>query len=128
MRLKGSSIKPTESELEILQVLWNKHQATVREVHDQIAKIRDCGYTTTLKIMQIMFEKQLVARDNSHKTHIYFANISKEGTQKELVGRMISALFSGSSAQLVLHALGSSKPTESELEDIEALISEMKSK
>lgn len=119
-------IKPTESELEILQILWKKKHATVREVHEEMTAYKDCGYTTTLKLMQIMYEKQIVTRDNSKKTHIYFANISKEGTQKELVGKMINALFSGSSAELVMQALGNSQPSASELEDIEAYITQMK--
>ncbi|WP_315815973.1 BlaI/MecI/CopY family transcriptional regulator [Paraflavitalea speifideaquila] len=72
------SIKPTESELEILQVLWEKGTASVREVHEQLLKVKDAGYTTTLKLMQIMFEKGLVKRDDSIKTHIYQAAVSRE--------------------------------------------------
>ena len=76
-------LKPTESELEILQVLWSRENATVRMVHEVLAKYKDAGYTTTLKLMQIMFEKGLVTRDDSSKTHIYTAAVSREKTQKQ---------------------------------------------
>jgi len=77
-------LKPTDSELEILQVLWEKGNATVRDVHEELVQVKDCGYTTTLKLMQIMFEKGLVLRDDSNRTHIYQANVSRETTQKPL--------------------------------------------
>ena len=89
-------IKPTESELEILQVLWNRETASVREVHEELVKSKDVGYTTTLKLMQIMHEKGLVKRDDSLKTHIYQAAVSREKTQKHLLGKMINTLFGGS--------------------------------
>ena len=105
MNLRKQS-KPTESELEILQVLWDKKAATVRTVHEVLAASKDCGYTTTLKLMQIMFEKGLVSRDDSKKTHIYKAAISQEKTQSQFLNKMIDTLFAGSSANLVLQALG----------------------
>ena len=74
-------IKPTESELEILQVLWDKGTASVREVHEELSKTKDAGYTTTLKLMQIMHEKELLKRDTSSKTHVYKAAVSQEKTQ-----------------------------------------------
>ena len=104
--MSTKTIKPTESELEILQVLWEKDQASVREVHEELLQCKDVGYTTTLKLMQIMFEKGLVKRDDSFKTHIYQASVSKEKTQKHLVGKMINTLFGGSPTELVLQALG----------------------
>ncbi|MGH2565300.1 MAG: BlaI/MecI/CopY family transcriptional regulator, partial [Ginsengibacter sp.] len=100
------NIKPTESELEILQVLWQKESATVREVHEELSKTKISGYTTTLKLLQIMFEKKLVTRDDSSKTHIYKAAVSKLKTQKQFLDKIINGLFYGSSTQLVLHALG----------------------
>src|SRR5205814_5866689 len=121
-------IKPTESELEILQVLWTKGLATVREVHEELAKTKDAGYTTTLKLMQIMHEKGLVKRDDSMRTHIYQAAVSKEKTQKHLLGKMIDSLFGGSSSQLVIQALGESKATPEELEKIQEMIDNLKSK
>lgn len=119
-------IKPTESELEILQVLWVKGTASVREVHEELSKTKDAGYTTTLKLMQIMHEKGLVKRDSSIKTHIYQAAVSKERTQKHLLGKMIDTLFGGSSTQLVMQALGNHKASAEELEEIEKMIIELK--
>ena len=121
-------IKPTESELEILQVLWKKGLATVREVHEELAALKDAGYTTTLKLMQIMHEKGLVKRDDSMRTHVYQAAVSKEKTQKHLLGKMIDSLFGGSPTQLVIQALGEHKATEEELEKIQQMIDSLKNK
>src|SRR6201996_2020426 len=120
------TIKPTESELEILQVLWIKNQASVREVHEELLKSKEAGYTTTLKLMQIMFEKGLVSRDDSFKTHIYRPSVSKEKTQQHLLGKMINTLFGGSSTELVLQALGNHKASASELEEIQRLLNNLK--
>jgi predicted transcriptional regulator len=119
-------LKPTDSELEILQVLWDKNEATVREVHEALSQTKDCGYTTTLKLMQIMFEKGLVLRDDSSRTHIYRPNVSREKTQKQLVDKMVNALFSGSHTQLVMQALGSHTPSNKELEEIQQLLDSLK--
>ena len=119
-------VKPTEGELEILQVLWEKGKATVREVHETILLTKEAGYTTTLKLMQIMFEKGLVVRDDSAKTHIYEPNVSKEKTQSQFVGKMISSLFGGSSTQLVMQALGSQTVSKEELEEIQQLLNNLK--
>ena len=110
--------KPTEGELEILQVLWDRQSATVRDVHEELLKLKDSGYTTTLKLMQIMFEKGLVTRNSTNKTHIYQPNISKEKTQNLFLNKMINTLFSGSSAQLVMQALGNHKTSKEELDEI----------
>ncbi len=120
------NIKPTESELEILQVLWDKGQASVRDVHEELLKSKDAGYTTTLKLMQIMHEKGLVRRDDSIKTHIYQAAVSREKTQKHLLGKMIDTLFGGSPTQLVMQALGNHKASDSELEEIQKLLDNLK--
>lgn len=122
----AKQIKPTEGELEILQVLWDKGKATVREVHEVILETKDAGYTTTLKLMQIMFEKGLVTRDDSAKTHIYQANVSKEKTQTQFVGKMITSLFGGSSSQLVMQALGSQSPTKEEIDEIQQYLNNLK--
>ncbi len=119
-------IKPTESELEILGVLWTKGLASVREVHEALAETKDVGYTTTLKLMQIMNEKGLVKRDASVKTHIYQAAVNKEKTQKHLLGKMIDGLFGGSSTQLVIQALGNHKTSNEELEAIQTLLNDLK--
>lgn len=119
-------IKPTESELEILAVLWERGLASVREVHEELARNKDVGYTTTLKLMQIMNEKGLVIRDASVKTHIYQAAVSREKTQKHLLGKMIDGLFGGSSTQLVIQALGNHKTSKEELEAIQHLLDDLK--
>ena len=118
--------KPTEGELEILQVLWNNNKASVRTVHETLLKVKDCGYTTTLKLMQIMFEKGLVSRDDSNKIHIYTANVTREKTQKQFLNKMIDSLFAGSSTNLVLQALGNHKASNEELEKIQALLNQLK--
>jgi BlaI family penicillinase repressor len=119
-------IKPTESELEILQVLWSRESASVRDVHEELAKSKDVGYTTTLKLMQIMHEKGIVRRDDSFKTHIYQAAVSKEKTQKHLLGKMINTLFGGSSTELVIQALGNHKASPRELDEIQQILDSLK--
>ncbi len=121
-------IKPTESELEILQILWEKGLATVREVHEGLAATKDVGYTTTLKLMQIMNEKGIVKRDDSMRTHVYQAAVNKEKTQKHLLNKMIDSLFGGSSTQLVIQALGddSQKASQEEIDKIQALLNSLK--
>jgi predicted transcriptional regulator len=119
-------IKPTESELEILQILWKRQHATVREVHEELSQYKESGYTTTLKLMQIMFEKGIVVRDDSSKTHIYTPNISRDNTQKQLVGKMVNSLFGGSTTQLVMQALGSTAPSKAELDEIQQLLDNLK--
>jgi BlaI family transcriptional regulator, penicillinase repressor len=119
-------IKPTESELEILTVLWERGLASVREVHEELARNKDVGYTTTLKLMQIMNEKGLVKRDASVKTHIYQAAVSREKTQKHLLGKMIDGLFGGSSTQLVIQALGNHNASPEELDEIQKLLNDLK--
>ena len=121
-------VKPTESELEILQVLWERGEATVREVHEELSKTKEAGYTTTLKLMQIMHEKGIVKRDESLRTHVYQPVVNKEKTQKHLLSKMINSLFGGSSTQLVLQALGNSeqKVSEAELNQIQNLLDNLK--
>ncbi len=122
-------IKPTESELEILQILWTKGLATVREVHEELGQTKDVGYTTTLKLMQIMNEKGIVKRDDSMRTHVYQAAVNKERTQKHLLSKMIDSLFGGSPTQLVIQALGDDshhKASREELEKIQALLDSLK--
>jgi len=121
-------VKPTESELEILNILWHKDTATVREVHEELAKSKDVGYTTTLKLMQIMHDKGLVKRDESMRTHVYQPAVNRQKTQKHLLDKMIDSLFGGSSTQLVLQALGGGeqKVSAEELAQIQTLIDNLK--
>lgn len=120
------TIKPTESELEILQILWKRGIASVREVHEELLATKEAGYTTTLKLMQIMHEKGLVKRDDSIKTHIYQAAVSKEKTQKHLLNKMIDTLFGGSPGELVMQALGNHKASAEELEEIQKILDNLK--
>ncbi len=119
------SIKPTDSELEILNILWTKGPSTVREIHEVLEQNKDAGYTTTLKLMQIMLDKGLLKRDASNKSHVYTANISQEKTQGQLVQRMIDNVFNGSASQLVMQALGNYKPNAEELNEIKKYLDEI---
>lgn len=119
------NIKPTESELEILQILWQKKQCTVRDVHETLAK-KDAGYTTTLKLMQIMHEKGLVERDTTSKTHIYKALLNQEKTQQQLVNKMIDNVFNGSAARLVMQALGNQSASKEEIDLIKEYLDKLK--
>jgi predicted transcriptional regulator len=122
------TFKPTESELDILSILWEKQSATVREVHEIIQQTKGVGYTTTLKLMQIMHEKGLVSRDESSKTHIYIPSFDKEKAQEQYVGKMIKTLFSGSTSQLVMQALGNHKASQEDLTEIKQLIATLEKK
>lgn len=110
--------KPTESELEILQIMWTKGQCTVRDVHEELEKTKDAGYTTTLKLMQIMFEKGLVKRDTSEKTHKYTALFTREQAQKTALDKIIATVFKGSASDLVIQALGQHQTSKEEIDAI----------
>jgi BlaI family penicillinase repressor len=114
--------RPTDSELAILRVLWDEGPTTVRHVHEAMAGDRDTGYTTTLKLMQIMAEKGLVTRDESSRTHIYAARVSRDRTQRQLVNDLIDRAFGGSATALVLQALSAQPTSEEELGEIRRLI------
>ncbi|WP_432709821.1 BlaI/MecI/CopY family transcriptional regulator [Pedobacter sp.] len=120
--------KPTESELEILQILWDKGDCTVRDVHEILEQNKDAGYTTTLKLMQIMHEKGLVARDTSSRTHIYRALVNQQKTQQHLVTKMINNVFNGSATRLVMQALGNHKASKEEINSIRAYLEEISKK
>lgn len=111
-------LKPTESELEILQVIWKKGECSVRDVHEELVKNKDAGYTTTLKLMQIMHEKGLVERNTEAKTHLYKAVISREQAQKGALDKIISTVFKGSTSDLVIQALGQHRASKDEIEAI----------
>ncbi len=120
--------KPTESEMEILQVLWEKGPSTVREIHDIFSQTKETGYTTTLKLMQIMNEKGLLNRNDDSKTHIYTSAVKKESIQKQAVSKMINGLFKGSPAKLVMHALGNHRASKQEILEIKKYLDEMENK
>lgn len=121
---KSEISKPTEAELQILQVLWKKGKATVREVHQELANQEDkeVGYTTTLKIMQNMVEKNLVDRDTEGKTHIYEALVKENDTQKHLLDRFLHTAFGGSAKKLVMQVLGNETTSKEELDEIKKMI------
>jgi BlaI family penicillinase repressor len=121
-------LKATESELEILQILWEKGDCTVREVHEILEKSKESGYTTTLKLMQIMHEKGLVARDTSAKTHIYRALQNQEKTQQHLVNKMIDNVFNGSAARMVMQALGNHSTSKDEINAIKEYLDQLSKK
>ncbi|PZF74241.1 BlaI/MecI/CopY family transcriptional regulator [Taibaiella soli] len=114
----NKNTKPTEAELEILNILWEKGASTVRQVHETLEQNKESGYTTTLKLMQIMFEKGLLKRDASSKTHTYEALVTRAQTQGQMIQRMVDTMFKGSAAQLVMQALGNYKADEDELSQI----------
>jgi predicted transcriptional regulator len=116
--------RPTDAELEILRVLWERGPSTVRQVHEALAGTRETGYTTTLKLMQIMAEKGLVTRDESSRTHVYAARASQEHTQRQLLNHLVDRAFGGSAAELVLRALSARKTSDDELREIRKLIDE----
>jgi BlaI family penicillinase repressor len=118
-------IKPTESELEILQIIWEKEQCTVRDVHEVLEKTKDAGYTTTLKLMQIMHDKGLVERDTSAKTHLYKALITREQAQNTALDKIISTVFKGSASQLIMQALSSKKSSKEELDMIKDYLNKL---
>ena len=121
-------IKPTESELEILQIIWEKGQCSVRDVHDVLEKTKDAGYTTTLKLMQIMHDKGLVERDTSAKTHLYKAVITREQAQNTAVNKILSTVFNGSSSQLIMQVLSNQQSSKEELDMIKDYLNQLENK
>ena len=117
-------IKATESELEILNILWREGPVTVRQVHEALSATKEAGYTTTLKLMQIMLEKNLVSRDASRKVHVYTAAIDQGRMKGQIVQRMIDNVFSGSAMQLVMQALGNQRTSPEEIEMIKQYLDE----
>lgn len=122
--MSNNNIKPTEGEMEILQVLWQRGLCTVREVHEALDK-KDSGYTTTLKLMQIMHEKGMVERDTNQKTHIYKAIVNQDKTEKQLVNKMIDNVFNGSAARLVMQALGNHAASADEIDEIKKYLEQL---
>ena len=120
--------KPTEVELELLRALWEKGSASVRELHEVVNRQRPLGYTSVLKTLQIMTEKGLVERTEAGKAHIYHAAASQEETQNQLLRDLSERLFSGSAAQLAMHALSMQPASEEELEEIRKIIRQKREK
>jgi len=114
--------RPTEAELAILRVLWSEGPCTVRQIQDVLVRRQPTGYTTVLKLLQIMTEKGLVLRDESERSHVYRASRSEAQTQKQLVGDLLERAFGGSALKLVMQALSSARTSNEELAEIRTLI------
>jgi predicted transcriptional regulator len=114
--------RPTESELELLRILWEKQPATVRDIYDALNHERPSGYTTVLKLLQIMTAKGLVVRDEANRAHVYRSTISQDAMQSKILKDLSMRLFSGSAAQLALHALAMEPASDTELDEIRALL------
>ena len=116
---------PTEKELAILKVLWAKGPCTVRQVNDQINTEKETGYTTTLKLMQIMADKGLLVRNESAFKHVYKPAVSAESTEKQIVGDVLDKVFSGSAERMVMRAITSKRMSAEELKNIRRLLDKM---
>lgn len=119
---------PTDAELAILGVLWRQGPATVREVHDALSPTQGTGYTTVLKLMQLMAQKGLVVRDESQRSHVYRAASAEAQTQRRLVGELMDKAFAGSAAQLVMRALSVKRASKGELDEIRQMLEELAAK
>ncbi len=122
------SFKPTDSELEILQILWESGPSKVRFVNDKLNEAREVGYTTTLKIMQIMAEKNLVTRNTDSRTHIYSAAVDETEARRNLLNKFVDTTFRGSAMSLVMQALGNHDASTEELDEIKNLIKKLEDK
>ena len=126
MKPKKSDAEPTRSELEILQVLWQHGPSTVRFVNDQLNELkREVQYTSTLKLMQIMVEKELLTRDDSQMKHVYKAAVEEGKTKSLLLDRFVDALYNGSTSKLMMQLLGNKKTSRKELDQIKELLKKM---
>lgn len=125
MSAKKPLVKPTEKELEILQVLWEKGPSSVKEVHNTMGGDHRNGYTTILKFLQIMFEKEIVSRQKNGKQHVYKAIVTKENTKQQMMSKIIDTVFEGSASQLILSALGNNKSSKEELQEIRNYIDQL---
>ena len=119
-------IRPSDGELAILRVLWDQGPATVRDVHGELSRVRNMGYTTVLKLMQIMVEKGLVTRDESARTHVYQAAQGEEPTQACLLDDLLQKAFQGSATSLVVRALAKAQASDQELDEIQAYLAQLK--
>jgi predicted transcriptional regulator len=128
MTKSAGSIRPTDAELAILKVLWRRGPSTVREVHEEIRATQETAYTTTLKLLQIMAEKGIVARDESQKSHVYRPLHAEEQVKTGFVRDLIDKVFQGSASQLVISALGTKPATPGEIDEIRRMLDELSKK
>jgi predicted transcriptional regulator len=125
---KSKLPRPTEGELEILRVLWQAGPSTVRQVHEALAAEREIGYTTVLKLLQIMTEKGLVVRDEAQRSHVYRPRHRQEQMQRQLVTDLLARAFGGSADKLVMQALAAGNVKPAELAEIRKLLDELEDK
>lgn len=123
--MSNKNHKPTGSELEILQVLWEKGPSLVRTINDELNKTREVGYTTTLKLMQIMTEKGILSRSKEGRGHIYHPLVEKSDTQKQMLDKILHGVFGGSASTLVMQALGNHQASAEELNEIKDYINKL---
>jgi predicted transcriptional regulator len=119
-----SPVKPTASELEILRVLWARGPSTVREVHESLSETKDLGYTTVLKLLQIMTTKGTVRRNETQRAHVYEAVLPAEQTKRQIAGDMLQRVFEGSASQLMIHALAGRTSSPEEITELRRMIDE----
>ena len=124
MRPRKKHSRPTDAEIEILNILWRSGPATVRAVHEKIAETKPSQYTTTLKLMQIMVAKGQLQRDESERSHVYTPAVAREDAQQQMASDLMERAFAGSLRGLVLGALGGRRATKKELAELRALIEE----
>lgn len=122
----GDIHQPSDGELEILNIIWQKQPITVREIHDLLLKTKEVGYTTTLKQIQRMTEKGMIERIGTGKGHQYQAIVKEEKVKENLFQKLVNSAFKGSALKLVMHALGRSEPSENEIEALEAFLKQKK--
>jgi predicted transcriptional regulator len=123
--MSKSKMRPSDAELAILKVLWARGPSTVREVYDRVGNERKWGYTTVLKLMQIMAVKRLVRRDESRRSHVYHSLLNQSATQRRLVVDLLDRVFGGSGRDLVLQALSARRATPAELKEIRSYLDEL---
>ncbi len=122
--MRAKPPKPTDAELSILRVLWEQGPSTVRQIQQVLDRARPTGYTTVLKLLQIMIDKGLVRRDETERRHVYRARFSEDQTQQQLLGDLLDRAFAGSTSKLVLQALNSRKASAEDLAAIRRLLDE----
>ena len=125
MKDQNKQLEPTKSELEILQILWEKGPLTVRMVNDELLKQKDVNYTTTLKLMQIMADKGILKRDESQMKHIYSVAEEEQKTKSHLLDKFVDSMYKGSASKLVLQLLGNKKNSQQELQEIKDILKKL---
>jgi BlaI family transcriptional regulator, penicillinase repressor len=122
--MKPAPQKPTASELEILRVLWTRGPSTVRDVHDSLKEQKTLGYTTVLKLLQIMTAKGLVRRNETERAHVYVAGVPAVQTKRQLAGDVLQRVFEGSASELMMHALAGKRTSREEIDELRRLLDE----